>query len=155
LPNVTANASGDSLCTGDLLTLTGGGASTYTWDNSVTNGTPFVPSGTQTYTVTGTDNNNCTNTASVTVVVSSCIGLEDINTTAILNVYPNPSTGIFQLQVKEEVQIAVYSVEGRLIQQMQLIPGNHLLNLENEATGIYLLQINTSNGQYRMKLTKE
>jgi Secretion system C-terminal sorting domain len=155
LPNVTANASGDSLCTGDLLTLTGGGASTYTWDNSVTNGTPFVPSGTQTYTVTGTDNNNCTNTASVTVVVSSCIGLEDINSTAILNVYPNPSTGIFQLQVKEEVQIAVYSVEGRLIQQMQLIPGNHLLNLEKEATGIYLLQINTSNGQYRMKLTKE
>jgi hypothetical protein len=155
LPNVTANASGDSLCTGDLLTLTGGGASTYTWDNSVTDGTPFVPSGTQTYTVTGTDNNNCTNTASVTVVVSSCIGLEDINTTAILNVYPNPSTGIFQLQVKEEVQIVVYSVEGRLIQQMQLIPGNHLLNLENEATGIYLLQINTSNGQYRMKLTKE
>ena len=155
LPNVTANASGDSLCTGDLLTLTGGGATSYIWDNSVINGTPFVPSGTQTYTVTGTDNNNCTNTASVTVVVSSCIGLEDINSTAILNVYPNPSTGIFQLQAKEEVQIAVYSVEGRLIQQMQLIPGNHLLNLEKEATGIYLLQINTSNGQYRMKLTKE
>lgn len=155
LPTVTAIASDDSLCTGDLLTLTGGGASTYSWDNSVTNGTPFVPSGTQTYTVTGTDINNCTNTASVTVVVSSCIGLEDINSTAILNVYPNPSTGIFQLQVNEEVQLAVYSVEGRLIQQMQLIPGNHLLNLEKEGTGIYLLQINTSNGQFRMKLTKE
>jgi hypothetical protein len=57
--------------------------------------------------------------------------------------------------VKEQLQLAVYSVEGRLIQQVQLIPGNHLLNLEKEATGIYLLQINTSNGQYRMKLTKE
>ena len=114
-----------------------------------------MPSGTQTYTVTGTDINNCTNTASVTVVVSSCIGLEDINSTAILTVYPNPSTGVFQVQVKEQLQLAVYSVEGRLIQQVQLIPGNHLLNLEKEATGIYLLQINTSNGQYRMKLTKE
>lgn len=155
LPNVTAIASDDSLCTGDLLTLTGGGASTYTWDNSVSNGTPFVPSGTQTYTVTGTDINNCTNTASVTVVVSSCIGLEDINSTAILTVYPNPSTGVFQVQVKEQLQLAVYSVEGRLIQQVQLIPGNHLLNLENEASGIYLLQITTADGQYRMKLTKE
>lgn len=155
LPNVTAIASDDSLCTGDLLTLTGGGATTYTWDNSVTNGTPFVPSGTQTYTVTGIDNNNCSNTASVTVVVSSCIGLEDINNTAILNVYPNPSSGVFQVQVKEQLQLAVYSVEGRLIQQVQMIPGNHLLNLENEASGIYLLQITTADGQYRMKLTKE
>lgn len=50
------------------VTLSGSGASSYTWDNGVTNGVPFTPTiGTTTYTVTGTDANGCVNTDQVTV----------------------------------------------------------------------------------------
>ncbi|MDT8412833.1 MAG: PKD domain-containing protein [Vicingaceae bacterium] len=72
LPTVTANASVTSICSGDPVTLTGGGATTYTWDNGVTNGVAFNPTTTTTYTVTGTDGNNCSNTAQVTVTVNNC-----------------------------------------------------------------------------------
>jgi gliding motility-associated-like protein len=72
LPTVTANASATSICSGDPVTLTGGGAISYTWDNGVTDGVAFNPTTTTTYTVTGTDGNNCSNTAQVTVTVNNC-----------------------------------------------------------------------------------
>jgi gliding motility-associated-like protein len=71
-PTVTANASSSTICSGDPVTLTGGGASTYSWSGGVTNGVPFTPASTATYTVTGTDANGCTNTANVTVTVNTC-----------------------------------------------------------------------------------
>jgi hypothetical protein len=71
LPTVTATASAASLCSGSNLTLTGGGASTYAWNNGVTNGVAFTPNATQTYTVTGTNANGCVNTASTSVTVNA------------------------------------------------------------------------------------
>ena len=72
LPTVTANATNTTICSGDLITLTGGGASTYTWDNGAFDGVAFSPAGTTTYTVTGTDVNGCTDTASILITVNSC-----------------------------------------------------------------------------------
>ncbi|MEZ4856809.1 MAG: LamG-like jellyroll fold domain-containing protein [Gelidibacter sp.] len=76
LPTVAALANGNnvntfSICQGLPLTLTGNGASTYTWDNGVTNGVAFTPTvGTHTYTVTGTNANGCKNTDSIIVTVT-------------------------------------------------------------------------------------
>ena len=73
-PFVTATAApNDTVCAGDQVTLTGGGAVNYTWDNGVTDNTPFTPTiGSTTYTVTGTDANGCTGQNAVTVVVENC-----------------------------------------------------------------------------------
>ncbi len=69
-PNVTANADNTPVCAGEQVTLTGGGAVTYTWDNGVVDGIAFTPPvGTTTYTVTGTDSNGCIDTASVDITV--------------------------------------------------------------------------------------
>jgi len=73
LPNVLANATSTSICIGGNLTLTGSGANSYAWDNGVTNGVSFIPASTKTYTVTGTDGNNCQKTASVTVTVNAVL----------------------------------------------------------------------------------
>ena len=70
LPTVTANSSAASVCAGGSVTLSGGGASTYTWNNNVMNAFPFIPTATNTYMVTGTDVNGCVNTALVTVSVN-------------------------------------------------------------------------------------
>src|SRR5690606_4606958 len=74
IPTVTAFANRSStdisICLGDNLLLTGGGATTYTWNNGVINNVPFVPTvGTHTYTVTGTSN-TCQNTDTITVTVN-------------------------------------------------------------------------------------
>jgi gliding motility-associated-like protein len=72
LPIVTANSTNTTICSGDLITLTGSGANTYTWDNGAVDGVAFSPGGTTTYTVTGTDANGCTNTNSILITVNSC-----------------------------------------------------------------------------------
>ncbi|MCE9540027.1 MAG: T9SS type A sorting domain-containing protein [Bacteroidetes bacterium] len=71
LPIVTANASATNVCEGTSVILTGGGASSYIWTGGVNDGQGFVPTTTTTYTVTGTDGNNCSNTATKTITVNS------------------------------------------------------------------------------------
>jgi large repetitive protein len=72
LPNVTASASpSNTICLGESVTLTGGGASAYVWDNSVTNGDLITPASTTTYNVVGTDANGCTATDAVEVTVNT------------------------------------------------------------------------------------
>ncbi len=72
LPTVTANASATTICSGDPVTLTGGGATSYSWSGGVTNGVSFNPTSSATYTVTGTDGNGCENTANISITVSTC-----------------------------------------------------------------------------------
>ena len=61
-----------SVCAGSPVTLSASGATTYTWSGGAVQDVPFVPTSSGTYTVTGTDANNCTATglgvATVTVV---------------------------------------------------------------------------------------
>ncbi|HEY1038077.1 MAG TPA: gliding motility-associated C-terminal domain-containing protein, partial [Bacteroidia bacterium] len=58
-----------NICNGLQTTLTATGASSFVWDNGVTNGVPFTPASLM-YHVTGTDaTTGCTNTDSVAVNV--------------------------------------------------------------------------------------
>jgi gliding motility-associated-like protein len=74
-PTVTITASQTQICPGQQATLTASGASTYTWNNGLGNANPVQvsPASTTTYSVTGTDVNGCSNTASVTITVTSTI----------------------------------------------------------------------------------
>jgi hypothetical protein len=68
LPSVSINSSTTTVCQGNTVTLNGIGANSYTWSGGVLNGTPFSPTSTLTYSVTGA--NGCgTATALITVSV--------------------------------------------------------------------------------------
>jgi hypothetical protein len=68
LPIISAGLD-QTICANDSITLSATGATNYTWNNGVTNGIAFSPSSTQTYTVSGVDQNNCSNTDQVHVTV--------------------------------------------------------------------------------------
>jgi gliding motility-associated-like protein len=74
LPTVTATASEIEICLGDAVTLTGGGALTYTWDGGPVDGVPYTPAdaGTYVYTVTGTSAEGCSSTATIEIEVVEC-----------------------------------------------------------------------------------
>tara|TARA_B110000037_G_scaffold112767_1_gene129978 strand:- start:571 stop:3078 length:2508 start_codon:yes stop_codon:yes gene_type:complete len=74
LPTVSAIATPEEVCLGESVSLNGAGADTYTWDLGITNGVPFTPGalGSNTYTVTGTSEFGCVNTATITVTVVDC-----------------------------------------------------------------------------------
>jgi gliding motility-associated-like protein len=58
-----------TVCAGEPVTLSGALATTYTWDNGVTDGIAFVPAATGIYTVIGTTN-GCTASDQVLVTVN-------------------------------------------------------------------------------------
>ena len=71
VPEISADPSSATVCYGETVTLTASGAGlggAYYWDPDITNGAPFYPNeGAEEYTVTVTDVNGCTNTASIMV----------------------------------------------------------------------------------------
>lgn len=70
LPIVDAGLD-QEICEGGTITLSGSGADTYAWTNSVVDGTPFTPAlGTTSYSVIGTDGNGCENSDDLDVVVN-------------------------------------------------------------------------------------
>ncbi|MDG1657768.1 MAG: hypothetical protein P8H56_04215, partial [Crocinitomicaceae bacterium] len=57
------------VCAGAVVTLSGSGAGSYTWDNGALDGIGFNPLvGTVTYTVTGTDSNGCVATDQMVLI---------------------------------------------------------------------------------------
>jgi hypothetical protein len=79
--------------------LNGAGATSYAWNNNVSNGVAFTPTATNTYTVVGTDANGCVNTDTATVTVlplpivnagqdfAICVGLGATLTGTGANIY--------------------------------------------------------------------
>ena len=75
-PNVVASVADATVCVGDMITLTGSGASTYVWDNGATDGVAYDPgvgSGFVMFHVTGTDVTGCSNIDSLEVFFSDPI----------------------------------------------------------------------------------
>jgi gliding motility-associated-like protein/uncharacterized repeat protein (TIGR01451 family) len=72
IPTITAVSNPTMMCSGNSATLTGTGATSYTWNPGALTGTAVVVSPTinTTYTVTGT-NGACSNTETVTVAVAN------------------------------------------------------------------------------------
>jgi gliding motility-associated-like protein len=64
-----------TICPQSAITLLASGASSYSWDNNVTNGIPFQPAANGIYTVTGTDQNGCVNTDAVAVSIEAPVAV--------------------------------------------------------------------------------
>lgn len=71
LPNVIANTTDTTICSGDSVILFGSGALTFVWNNVVIDSIQFSPNFTSNYLVTGTDINGCINTDSIIVTVNA------------------------------------------------------------------------------------
>ncbi|MHB8403114.1 MAG: T9SS type B sorting domain-containing protein [Bacteroidia bacterium] len=69
--NIASSPTNAAVCQGNSITLTASGASTYTWTPSIVNGVGFTPSSSQTYSVTSTDANGCTGTATQSITVNN------------------------------------------------------------------------------------
>jgi hypothetical protein len=160
-PVATAGSSTSSICLGNAVTLNSAATSitetsptyTYSWSSSPSgfNSSSQNPSatptgaGTYTYIVTITNNAGCSDTASVNVVVDACTGVEE---TAIneneLNIFPNPTTGIINLNeeftINNNFEIAVYNSYGEIIFQEK---NSKILDLSGYTNGIYYLTVKT------------
>jgi len=138
LPTVGAGAD-QTVCEGDLVTVSGTGASSYTWDNGVSDGVAFNATTTTTYNLTGVDVNGCENTDSLTIVVEECTGIVEIMNSS-LTIYPNPTSDQIIIDIKGyngRINIEVYDLSGRLLETTT----NTTVSLKKQAKGIYVFKV--------------
>ena len=145
---VTPTTAGE--CQGSATAIVTGGLFPYTfqWDdpNSQTN---FVATGlcAGDYNVTVTDGNGCTGTATGTVL--GLVGVDDMGDGYVINVFPNPSAGIFTVELEEvskvDIALQVRSIMGQLLVNKRISgPGTssrHELDLTHLAAGQYILEL--------------
>lgn len=158
LPNVIATASpNDTVCGGSSLTLTGTGASAYIWDQGVTNNTSFIPSTTNTYIVTGTDVNGCKNTDTITAVVNSCIGINEINKEELITIYPNPNNGTFEFSLPKTTfkynAIIITNAIGQIIFHERDVKEKY--TFDSFKSGMYFIILNTNEKNITNKIIVE
>ena len=140
LPEVTANSSASIVCLGQSVTLSGSGAASYSWSNSVVNAESFVPTITTTYFITGTDLNNCSNTDSIIITIELCNGNSDINENLFL-IYPNPSDDFVTIQIISNFLNSNYRIsnnEGKIMLNGSLNLIDTKIDLSGLKPGVYL-----------------
>jgi Zn-dependent metalloprotease len=152
-PAVTLSAN-DTLCVDDnAITMVGTGVGTGTYSGPGVSGNNFDPAvagiGDHTVYYTVTNFYNCTAQDSVTIHVASCLGVDD-KLNHVLNIYPNPSEGIFNIQVKGsssyESVMEIFDASGRVV-YTQNIParfGKITLSTPNLSSGMYTLRLRNS-----------
>ena len=102
---------------------------------------------------------------SVTVLnVNNVTGIKsNVNETAQISVYPNPSTGLFTLNLNNiststKAQISITNILGEVIYSAQEPVNNNTItkaiNLQNIANGAYFIRVNLGNKTYTNKLIK-
>jgi alpha-tubulin suppressor-like RCC1 family protein len=92
----------------------------------------------------------------VEVSCPAVLSADDFITENNVNIYPNPSNGIFTIDAKEVVIVEVYDMIGKKVFNSKITLGSSNLDLSNHANGIYLLQVTTENGAAKSyKLIKQ
>ena len=132
----------------DTLYASGSGSFQWYLDGIIIPGATnpyYVPAINGNYTVTVSDTNSC---ESISVIYPMTnVGLSE-STVISLQVFPNPSTGLFQLMFENTNQtstlIQVIDPAGREIVNATTGASNYLLNLLELADGIYFLKIQPS-----------
>ncbi|WP_317899912.1 glycine-rich protein [Aurantibacillus circumpalustris] len=142
-PTITAVPARTLICTKESVGITAAGATSYAWNNTMTGPTITVsPTGTTAnYTVTGTDDNGCSSTATVQVKISNCSGLNELsNLNSGVSIYPNPNDGKFTIQSKVDLKLNLVNELGQFIRMIELSAANkHAVNITDLAKGIYFV----------------
>jgi len=157
-PQVSASPN-QTITLGESVTLTASGAATYSWSPSaglnIATGSTVIatPNITTTYTVTGTDANQCSSSATVVVTVNSNLSVEDLTKQKIA-VYPNPSTDYFILDIKDQQalsSIEVFTAEGKKFNGFSYKNGR----LDISQNGMYFVRLVIDNQSIILKCVKE
>jgi len=165
-PTATVTASAANVCADDAnVTLTGAPAGGVFVGTSVT-GNSFDPSvGAGSYAVDYiyTDANGCTDTATTTIVVSACVGVEEAFFGVGMNVSPNPNNGQFIFTCSDAnfttMTFEVISMDGKVVltEQASNVQGQYRrdMNMYNLANGVYYFRVIADGQTYMQKIVKQ
>lgn len=157
-----------SICINHNLELTpGDGYTTYAWMDGSAESTLLVDStfgglGIVDVSVMVTDDNGCTAVDTLKLEFTECAGVGEMPLQEMLSIYPNPSSGIVQLELEnsqEQIRkISVINSIGKVIYDIETPFGDkHNLKLDftGHGNGIYFILVETANKRFTKKIVVE
>lgn len=132
----------------------------YNLQGYIADAVPPVPSGTYVWGVwidsgeeiTEPDETNNFRIINNVVEWSSSLGIEPVQSTASMNVFPNPVNSSLAVQSEETMQISIMTISGKVLSTQQLNTGINYIDVSNFSNGIYFLLTETGK---QVKFVKE
>lgn len=141
------NAGADGVI--DLTTTGGSGSYSYTWSNGApTEDISGLISATYTVSV---DDGGCVSDTSFTIL--NVAGIYD-NQMIEVTAYPNPSEGVFTLEMDGEYSFQVINVNGKILLDGSTF-NSTTIDLTNYSNGVYFVQLVSNEAKATIKLIKE
>lgn len=148
------------ICHNSAMTLDAGnpGAS-YLWSTGETTQTINIAGedfeyGTYDFSVQVTNDKGCENTDDITVEIKDCTSIDENQQLVSLNVFPNPNTGMFNLNLSsfgsQTVSVQIINLSGKVVYEVTDLKINNAyqmeINLDNAANGVYNIFVISENG---------
>jgi hypothetical protein len=104
-------------------------------------------------TYTYTDEFGCENSDDQVINVVNCVGIDETSETVALEIYPNPTSGKFNLNIKADefnnAELTVIDIVGKVIYEQDNlnVQGSQEINIDlsEHPSGIYFVQIKNEN----------
>jgi hypothetical protein len=129
--------------------------STATLINNVTNSNTLdgaiLSGGENAITWTATDESGNSYSCTTTVTVKFNVGIPELNYRNV-TVYPNPSNGIFNIEIPASCNAVIYDVKGKVILSEKLVNGHNSIDLSKKQQGVYLLKLVKNEKEVNVKL---
>ena len=120
----------------------------YFYITSINPGTGGAGGGTYNFTL---------NQEGIFSIAKATTGIEDIQSNASIDIYPNPSNGLFNLNLSNisdsKLKLEVYNLMGEKVWQSSFNTENSTINLTSLSKGIYYLSVKSSNTTITKKIT--
>jgi hypothetical protein len=155
-PVASITAPNDTICLSHVAILDAGVWSSYAWSTGATSQTIQVVGsvlgvGTHPFSVTVTDANGCDGTASFTLIVDPCTGIDETSNELSINVYPNPTEGMISLNIQgldSDFSLKVLNIQGQVVMSEFVANRSNsylrTLDLSNLTNGVYFLEVRSN-----------
>ncbi len=72
-----------------------------------------------------------------------------------IQAYPNPTSGIINLETDSDAKYSVFTISGKLIMSSEVVSGANAINLSQYASGVYFIKVIAENASTVLKVVKE
>lgn len=149
-PTVVLVASPTVICVNNTVSINASGAAGYAWSGDGSGASnPLIYSsatpGTKNIVATGTGVEGCSSSATISIVVSACTGIEKLENPAEAAVYPNPFSNSLHISGLEG-RAEIYNAVGQLVLSAT-VSIEEELNTSELSKGAYILKTYNEKGE--------
>jgi uncharacterized delta-60 repeat protein len=94
------------------------------------------------YEVTVADFNDCKNSASITLVVDECVGIEDLQQNSSFTIFPNPANTTVNIKnLPANTLLTIMDLNGKVVVREMVYNSTQSIQIDHLHSGVYLVNV--------------